>query len=348
VLFVTYCRFAPTGMIGVFKRCLRLAARLTRVFDIHWVNFGPLPESDALFSRIRGRITVHRGLRGKAQRSLAELMRRVDPAVVVLGETPRSGALLAAYRAAAGLGIRQVGIDNYYGRSMLEDRQLAWSHVDSWVLLGVHESGRPAYSLGKVHVLPPLVTVPEGVGSPPRDRICVLGYDRTTLERSLQLLRRLPTVLPTVPRVDFFLSPELAGQLRRAGIEHGRSGVALHVLPDERVLFAAMACARLIFGKSGFQQIMEGLCLGAPVVCQSATGGVQPCFLPPHLRSYYRQVNSEGDLDRLLPDLAAWVLASPVFPWTAPLRRLGDMAGYAAKRFEKILYRPRFGERVSP
>ena len=109
------------------------------------------------------------------------------------------------------------------------------------------------------------------------------------------------------------------------------------MLPDEEVLYGAMARARLVFGKAGFQQIMEGLCLGAPVVCQNCAGGVQPVFLGEHLRPFYRLVETESDLDRLLPDLAAWLLAPPVTPWVAHWRGLSDVTGYAAERFGKIL-----------
>ena len=74
-----------------------------------------------------------------------------------------------------------------------------------------------------------------------------------------------------------------------------------------------------------------------------------PCFLLRHLRSYYRQVSGERDLDRQLPDLAAWLLAPPALPWAADRWGLSDLTAFAAQRFEKVLRRPRFAAAgVSP
>ena len=59
ILFFTYYRVAPVGQMGVFKRCIRLMPWLLDEFDVHLVNFGPLPEREAAFASLRDRIIVH-------------------------------------------------------------------------------------------------------------------------------------------------------------------------------------------------------------------------------------------------------------------------------------------------
>ena len=59
LLFVTYYRVVPTAQIGVFKRCIRLMHHLVGDFDIHLLNFGPLPDGDPELAALRDRITLH-------------------------------------------------------------------------------------------------------------------------------------------------------------------------------------------------------------------------------------------------------------------------------------------------
>src|SRR4051812_34282114 len=114
LVFVTYFRLVPTTQIGVFKRCMRLIQHLVDDFEIHLVNFGPLPERDALFSALRPRLKI-RELSEDLGNDLARMLDEVAPAAVVFGETPLRGSMRLAHRVASLRGAWQVCIENYYG-----------------------------------------------------------------------------------------------------------------------------------------------------------------------------------------------------------------------------------------
>jgi hypothetical protein len=148
-----------------------------------------------------------------------------------------------------------------------------------------------------------------------------------------ELLRRLP---PN-QRVEVFLTD---------GAEEPMRGLPFHALPHDVSyisvaadgdLFASFARAKLLIGKAGFQQIVESLVLGAPIVCQMYDAGVRWFLLPSYLRPYVRLVWTEAHLAKALPKIREWVEKPMALPWERACAELPDPVGYAAGRLEALI-----------
>jgi hypothetical protein len=295
LVFVTYYRVAPVGQMGVFKRCTRLIERLAGDYDIHLVNFGPLPERDAQFAAIRDSITVHTPEGDDVAGALLRLFGELRPHAVVFGEAPLRGMMRLAHRIATHLGVRQIAIENTY------DRRFAWTitreypAVDQWLLMGPLENGFPERLSDKVLAVPPFIRYPEHFGTLARDRVTVVGYDLRSLAIGIHLLQFLE---PDEP-VDFFVAPE--GRAMLEGIE--RANMRVLELPDDATIFDSLARAKYVVGKSGYGQITEALMLGAPIVARMCGGGIADDTLPFFLKPHVRIVRNEAEL-RGVPDLA--------------------------------------------
>jgi hypothetical protein len=328
VVFVTYYRLVPTGQMGICKRALRLISRLLGDFEVHLVNFGPRPEADPLFAAMSRRIELHETPDAGLGEALHALFGRLAPRAVVLCESPIRGSMRMAHRAASRLGLRQIGLDNFYGPLFTISLLRGWPRIDRWLLLGLTEDGSPALADGPIEVVPPLVRFPPGFGSLPRDRIAVIGYDRETLLSGARLLQRLPPGQP----VDLFVSPEGEGLLRRQGFDAEQPGVRTLVLPPDDELYGSLARSRFVFAKAGFQQVVEGILLGAPVVCQLCGGGVERTILADYLLPYVRFVSSGEELPEVLLDVACWLAHPPANRWAGMASSLADPIAFAAER----------------
>ncbi|HEX6086961.1 MAG TPA: hypothetical protein VF266_20700 [Thermoanaerobaculia bacterium] len=292
LVFVTYYRVTPVGQMGVFKRCTRLIERLAGDYDIHLVNFGPLPERDAQFAAIRDSITVH-AAEGNAD-ALLRLFGALRPQAVVFGEAPLRGAMRLAHRIASHLGLHQIAIENTY------DRRFAWTitseypGIDQWLLMGPLENGFPERLSEKVLAVPPFIRYPEHFGTLARDRVTVVGYDLASLALGIHLLQ----FLEPGEAVDFFVTPE--GRAMLEGIE--RPNMRVLELPDDATIFDSMARAKYVVGKSGYGQITEALMLGAPMVARLRGGGIGDETLPHFLKPHVRILRGEDEL-RGVPEL---------------------------------------------
>ncbi len=334
VVFVTYYRVVPTGQMGIFKRAMRLTSRLLDRYEIHLVNFGPLPQGEPLFSAVAPHITVQPVPEGGLGEGLHRLFSRLSPRAVILCESPIRGSMRMAHRVASRLGLRQVGLDNYYGPLFSISLLRGWPRIDRWLLLGLTQDGSAAVRDGPIEVVPPLVHFPPAAGAAPRDRLSILGYDRQTLATGLDLLARLPPG----QRVDLFVAPGSADLLRQrsedGGGRHlaGRPGLRVLSQPSDAELYGSLARSRLVFSKAGFQQIVEAVLLGAPVVCQLCGGGVERTLLSDYLQPYVRFVAGAGDLPRVLLDVACWLAKPPANRWARLATAVDDPIGFAANR----------------
>jgi hypothetical protein len=328
VVFVTYYRLVPTGQMGILKRALRLISHLLGEFEIHLVNFGPRPEADPLFAAMSRRIELHETPDSGLGEALHSLFARLAPRAVVLCESPIRGSMRMAHRVASRLGLRQIGLDNYYGPLFTISLLRGWPRIDRWLLLGLTEDGSPRLEDGPIEVVPPLVRFPPGFGSLPRDRIAVIGYDRDTLATGGRLLARLPAG----QAADLFVAPEGEDLLREQGFDPGLPGVRVLVLPPDDELYGSLARSRVVFSKAGFQQIVEGILMGAPVVCQLCGGGVERTILGDYLLPYVRFVASADELPGVLLDVACWLARPPASRWAGLAASLEDPIAFAAER----------------
>jgi len=335
VLLVTYYRLVPTGQIGIFKRCTRLMRHLVGQFEIHLVNYGPLPVEDSLFCEVAPQIQVHEPPEEELGEWLERLMRSLEPRAVVLGETPLRGSMRLSHRVASHLGLHQIAIENYYGEFLQWFLPAQWPRIDCWLLLGLLPDGRPGLSTPRVEVVPPFVRFPADYGQHPRDRICIMGYDKQTLLTGSRLVGRLARD----QRVDFFIAPQWRGYLQRQGLDFSHPRLTVHVLPTDEQLYTSMSRSRLLLGKAGFQQVVESISLGAPVICQAAGGGLEDDLVPPYLRPLVRFVETEEHLDALMPDVASWLLDSPASRWSGLAEQVADPIAYAADRVSDLIGR---------
>jgi hypothetical protein len=333
IVFITYYRLVPTGQIGIFKRCMRLISRMLDDFEIHLVNFGPLPTTDPLFAAVSQRIEIHPTPDENLGDALQELFRRLEPRAVVIGESPIRGSMRMAHRVASALGIWQVALDNYYGPLFPPSLPREFPRVSRWLVLGLTPDGAPGFRAGDIEVIPPLIRFPEGFGGLERDRVAVMGYDKQTLLTGSRLL----DLLPADQKADFFIAPQWEGYLRAQCRHLDRPGVRVLALPSDMELYGSLARSRLILGKAGFQQVVEGLLLGAPIVCQACGGGLEDVIVADYLKPYIRFVKSEDALEAVMPDVESWLDGPPVTRWSRMASEIGDPIAYGAGRLAALI-----------
>jgi hypothetical protein len=330
IVFFTYTRFVPTAQMGVFKRCIRLIDRLADEFDAYLVNYGPLP-GDPLFAAVRSRIHVLEPPDDDLGPGLVQLLARIGPQAVVLGEAPLRGSMRTSHRAASALGIWQICIDNHYGDFVEREFPCEWPKIDRWLFLGLPRVDRVAGSNEKAVTVPPLVRLPLPQAALERDRICLIAYDRATLLTAIQMLERLPPSQKT----DLIAATDGRTLLSQIGFDWKRPGLRLLTAPDDTELYGSMARARFVFGKAGFQQIVESIGLGAPILCRSCGGGVDETVIPPHVKPYVRFIGSGAELSGVMFDLADWLLETPLVRWPG---LPPDPIGHAADTLRELVF----------
>lgn len=328
VLFVTYSRNAPTAQIGVLKRCLRLIRHLPGEIEPHLLHFGKLPLEDPEFGALRSRLHVHDDRDGPSG-GVPALLTKLGKPCLVLGEAPLAGRMRRTYQSASAVGVRQVGIDNYYGEFTIGHLGERWPGVERWLLIGLPERPQMKSRFGELVV--PLTVLPAKFRPPPtRNRVCILGYDERTLCTGIQLLSRLPISTGA----DVFLQPrsQHVFELLRRQLQH--ADVQVTPAPSDPELFASIARSKFVICKNGFQQIVECLHLGSPVVCQVCPGGVDYELLSDWLRPFVHYVRDPHDLGDALLQVMFWMAKSPEIPRTAG--RADSNGARAAAR--KLLY----------
>jgi hypothetical protein len=327
VVFVTYARQHAPAQIGVLKRVLRLARHLTGRYDITLLHFGFVPDDPLIaetFPSLRVRIATD-----EAPASVEQFLARLAPRYVVFGEAPLSGILRRVYRIAEARRLRQAAIDNYYGDIAVSAFCRGWPAIDRWLLLGL-EDRRAASGDVVVDIVPPLLDPPRGAVRPRRG-VTVLGYDGATLESAMELLERLPRSTPaTVYTVPPWIEQWSVWSAAR------RRPITVSGLPTDDSLSTALAESALVVCKNGFQQMIEALLLGAPVVARTCTGGVAAELLPEKVRRWVRYVDGQ-DVRGVLLDASLWVASPARLPWTGLAEQGAAGTGYAASRLVDLL-----------
>lgn len=331
VLFVAYYWMRPVGMIGVFKRCLRLMGALPEDYEVFFLNFGEVPKDDPAYLRVADRVQLIPDP-GSAE-GLEKLYTRLRLDAIVLGECPLAGSMRRAYSVGARSKLRMIAIDNYYGKGLARLTQCGYWHIRKWLFLGLLSRGRGfGRSIG-FEVAPPLIPAPGDCASRQRDRIVVMGYDRATVEMSFQVLKSLPSS----QRVDFFLpgqSNEVCDGLPMRTLPH-----EFHFLhaPTDSGLSESLSHARLVLGKAGFQQVVESILLGSPIVCQMYDGGLRRFMVPSHLKPYVKLVWTRAQLERAMSQIQGWAAGSPILPWMGVPKEIPDPVGFAASRLAAMI-----------
>jgi hypothetical protein len=333
VVFVTYYVIWPVGMIGVFKRCLRIIERMHQDYDVHMLHFGALPAEDPVFQRVRGRITVENSIAGENLRErMTAYYSEIQPHAVIFGECPCAGSMLMAYRTAPRRTARLIGIDNYSGHWLSMLTATGFHRVQKWLFLGLLPDGELGLSRWRYAVAPPLVSTPPGLGAA-RDRVCVLGYDRATLVAAYDILSKLPPG----ENVELFLSDDV--DALTAGLPYDKLPHKLTRTfnASDAALFDSFARAKVVLGKAGFQQIVESIALGAPIVCQMYETGVRNILVPGYLRPYVRLVWTPEDRAKAMPKIAEWVRSPAPLPWARSTGETPDLGACAARRLESLI-----------
>ncbi|HKE29649.1 MAG TPA: hypothetical protein VKB88_45180 [Bryobacteraceae bacterium] len=293
-------------------------------FQIHLVNYGPLPDHDALFNEVRRRITIHAPSEDNDGLgvSLQSVMEEVKPAAVILGETPLRGNMWLSHRLAASFGIRQVCIENYYGSFVETYLPAAWPDIHSWLFIGLPAPGELAMASNRIRTLPPLIGVPPL--PPVRNRVCVLGYDETTLLTAVKLLESWDG------DVDYIIAPawrDLVGNNPGRVLE----------LPSDDAVRECLAAAKLVIGKAGFQQIVEAIVFSVPIVCRIGGGTVTEEFLPDCLKPFVRFVHDDSEVPALRRILPAWLESLPPNAWAAAAQSIPDPAAHASNVLREMI-----------
>jgi hypothetical protein len=330
LLFVTYSVAtspqANTAMMGVLKRCLRLIEHLPpRSIEPLLLHFGQMPDGDPLIRKVLGRLS-HPPFDAQFFSERGPLrIRSIRPDVVVLGEGPGSGMMLAASRWALERNIPQICIENYYGAKHI----LRFFHdnpwIKRWLLLGLPDS-HPFGKLNDRAVLAPPLFAPAAKNSGPAHDLTVLAYDPHLLPRVAGLLARLPENV----RIRIVQPQESRSARRLWGRRENK--VLFSSLPRERIYRQYLSGTSVVVCKNGYQQMMEALAVGTPVIAVDSPGGVPEAWLSPHVRRFIRFVPREsGDWDRVIAAAGLWLGCRPTMPWKQAVQSFDHPARHASQ-----------------
>jgi hypothetical protein len=341
VVFLTYTMACPSA-VGVFFRALRLGFELhRRGWSFTICNAGHVPDDPKVRqARELGEIVGLEGADADGKlRTTLELLRRIDPDLVVFGEEPFTG-MEPYYRAARMLGPPFVVLEQLYNLEPVAGR---WG-VDLLLLYGLASmwEGRIDGS-EDYEVVPPFVDdltpadrlpLPGGLRGGPW--VTVLGLDEQVLRGGIALLAGVEGERPTAVTVSS--DPGMAGRLLdEAGIPRDRRA-ALPLLPD-RDLFGLLAASRVAIVANGFMQMMEALAVGCPAICIDRGIGMDPWALDETWRPY---VSLGESPERQQARLAAWLRERPfTASQLAALARERGGGAAAADRLERVALRPR-------
>ena len=351
LFFVTYAVAGPRGLIGVYKRCVRLIAALHHEpCDVMLLNFGAAPD-DPLIRRVvrtvpqpmfrdphedpewmrdsRGRDDLEPVNRRFWKDEFLRLLGLARPDVIVLGECPLAGHMALASSAARRLGVPQICVDNYYGTESVSRFQLLHPFVDRWLLIGLAETHGYGFVGSAAAVVPPLLGRDVNATRNGERGIIVLGYDVAVARLGIDVAQRLGRTRET--------TSVLSDAVRQALPEIDGVGASVVSPPDDDELRRLLASAAIVVCKNGYQQISEALSFGAVPLCVSVPGGLNWKLLPAYLKRFVVYVGesesiSDVDIERLQRAAAAnkdiqWAAqADAVAPERIAARMLMSMA----------------------
>jgi hypothetical protein len=363
------------SMIGALKRCLRLVEHLpSDEIEPLWIHSGPVFRQDPLVREVASRLPRY-DLWGRQQsplrmaagerfwrasdrlsalpalnlprvalgqglpllyqvHALRHLMVRLRPEVVVLGDNPLNGLLRRASRVARELGIPQIGIDDHLSRWQHESLARSSPQVDRWFLVGIPFDGRMGRLSPGLAVAPPLLPALAELPDTGKSDLTIFGYDPKIARLGLDFLARLPA--GTTARM---IVTGLSEAQRRDFVQRAGGGRLSFVpFPTDEQFRACLASSALVFCKNGFQQIVETLAVGTPVIAVPVAGGVPECFLDDDLRPFVHYLpdrpDSWGDALALA---RGWMAERPRPAWVEDLARLESPVRYGAALFADLL-----------
>ncbi|MES1241167.1 MAG: hypothetical protein ABUT39_06060 [Acidobacteriota bacterium] len=366
-VFVTYS-FAPSAgqsaIIGVLKRFLRLVRYLPpEAVEVHWLHGGYLPEHDPMvrewlprlnryapsgeclnapgawlrprLGRLRWRVGKAWHPPGRSEKPrLTRLFSKLRPDLVVLMESPLAGFLLEASEVAQELGLPQVAMDNYMEPGHPDELIRGSPQIERWFLLGLPYRGERGWQGERILLAPPLLAPSPGPASERAD-VTILGYDPKVGEDGVTLAGLLPA--GTVARL---LGPPLPEEVReRYRRQAGGARLLFAPMPDEADYRASLEGSSLVVCKNGFQQIVECLAVGTPVIVSEGSG-VPGCFLSEEILRFTRYLPPDQGLwDDAVGLARGWMSERPAMPWTSALAGIPDMARHSAGLFLEFLER---------
>ena len=226
-----------------------------------------------------------------------------------------------SHRVCTGLGIRQIAIDNYYDDYVEAHLLAEWPNIDRWLLLGLISGGVPVRTTGRDRRYDAAVRAISRRARPPPAR--PRGGDGL---RSANPADRRGAGGAAAARSQSRRAGDAGGQLKLlAGEGLGeRPGLRILPLPSDEQLYDSLSQAKVVFGKAGFQQVVESIGMGAPIICQLCGGGIDQGNLAPFLHPLVRFVSGVEDLPRVLFEVAGWLLQPPSPDWSALADRVQD------------------------
>lgn len=324
------------SMIGVIKRCARLIAKVPLgSIEPHLINFGTLPSDDPLLNRILPRVRRHKLPWGVSPAEFDEFCRLLNPQVVVLGEGPGGGMMRLAHNCATVRRIPQICIENFYRPSHFETLRRAHPSIQQWLLLGLPD-GCPFGKLSdRVTLVPPMLAQLSPDLST-EVKVSILGYDETVARAGIELLSRLPA--KTTARL--FCPTNVAAALKREHRYSEDGYLKISGMPSDAALRFHLETSNVIVCKAGYQQLVEALAVGTPVVAYHLPGTVPESWLSSSLKPFARYFPTPpSDWSRLLSAVAVWIEKRPVMPWLKELQKIADPTKFAAKSFLDLVDR---------
>jgi hypothetical protein len=338
VLFVTYGVAERTGtlpaMIGVLKRCLRLIDNAPPgAFKPELLHFGSLPTHDPLTVRILRALPTHSVGFIEPRREIAGLFRRIRPDIVVLGEAPVEGMMKAVSRHASATGVPILCIDNYYGSCHFHRLLRDSPEVSQWLLLGLGEDRAMCRLARRVVLAPPLL---DSTPKQPSGRavVTILGYDQAVVRRGVALASRLPDGIAL--RIVGAGADCISANSDRLRCRLSQLDVL--PMPTETDLRWLLTTSDVVVCKSGFQQMVEALAVGTPVLAVERPGAIPEVWLPLAFRPFVHYLPSgTRGWSTCLCAAVNWIAKRPLMPWTAEISAMDRPVEITARRLVRMV-----------
>ena len=320
VLIVTYC-FGTAGgqvLIGVYKRGLRVGLELCdRGHDVFFFCSGRENFHDEMTATAEQRMTFvewpveeDTPNDAAASRRLAlERLGDIRPDVIVIGEAPLAGALLAFTLYAAELGIPAVCLDNVYGPELANlFCDIHGPIFDGIVLTGpssFYTAEPPPFLLQVPPYIEPsaeaarqLLRAELGLRA---DRvITVLAYDRNVEALGASIFAQLAAEDAELEAV--FIShriEECQQRLDTLPANARQRASVVKPLPDP-LHFGVLQQSRLTVGKCAFMQVTECLSLHTPIIGFYFEGDFSLRYIPDVCRRFaFASSQAEADQETL-------------------------------------------------
>jgi glycosyltransferase involved in cell wall biosynthesis len=140
--------------------------------------------------------------------------------------------------------------------------------------------------------------------------------------------------------VGRLVSPPLDPQERReCERQSGAARLVFASLPDEREYRALLESSRIVFCKNGFQQMVESLALGTPVIASEVEGGVADFTLDGAMQPFVKFLPpTPAAWSEALALARQWLVARPAMPWTHEIEKLASPARTGAEMFAGFLH----------